>query len=365
MHEEYKPIQFPKDESLHDYIIEWWYFNGHLKDEHGNEYSFMDCLFRVDVKKVKVPFLSKAPMKINYFSHSLLSDIKNKTFCHRITPLSLISDDSFSKSLLNINYINPTIRSGYSNCVIEKTAESSYHIKNEDIDLHMTRTKPPLLIGGKGFIDLHSNTTYYYSLTNLKTEGKIKINNEWIPVTGKSWMDHQWADAEYTKAKNKWDWFSVQLNDDTEIVCFMYDAGEKKKYSADISYPDGTQEHVEEIEIIPQEAKWTSPKSTAVYPLSWKIKIPAKNTELNLTSKIENQEMLFGSINYWEGPLFAEGIFENKKAKGEGFMELVGYPSKYGNAEYIKDEMTETAKWLFSGAKTKTSSLIKKMGKRQ
>ena len=44
-------------------------------------------------------------------------------------------------------------------------------------------------------------------------------------------------------------------------------------------------------------------------------------------------------------------------------MELVGYPSKYGNAEYIKDEMTETAKWLFSGAKTKTSSLIKKMGK--
>jgi len=30
MHKEYKPIKFPEDKSAHNYIVEWWYFNGHL-----------------------------------------------------------------------------------------------------------------------------------------------------------------------------------------------------------------------------------------------------------------------------------------------------------------------------------------------
>src|ERR1035437_6928793 len=102
MHKEYKPIRFPEDESAHDYIVEWWYFNGHLIDKDDNEYSFMDCLFKVDVKKVKIPFLSKVPLKTSYFSHSLLSDLNNKKFTHRIAPFSLISEDSFSKPSLYI-----------------------------------------------------------------------------------------------------------------------------------------------------------------------------------------------------------------------------------------------------------------------
>ena len=114
MHKEYKPIKFPEDESAHDYIVEWWYFNGHLKDALGNGYSFMNCLFRVDVKKVKIPFLSKIPLKISYFSHSLVTDLANKKFYHRITPFSVISDDSFSKPLLYINYLNPEIKNSYS-----------------------------------------------------------------------------------------------------------------------------------------------------------------------------------------------------------------------------------------------------------
>ena len=162
MKEKYKAIKFLEDESFHDYIIEWWYFNGHLKDKDNNEYSFMDCLFRVDVKKVKIPFLSKIPLKTSYFSHSLVTDLSNSKFYHRIAPFSVISDDSFSKPLLYINYINPEIKNGYTNCVIEKTGESTYHLKNEDIDLKLTSIKKLLLEGGKGYLDLHSKTTYYF-----------------------------------------------------------------------------------------------------------------------------------------------------------------------------------------------------------
>ncbi len=356
MHKEYRPIRFPDDESVHNHIIEWWYFNGHLKDERGNEYAFMNCLFRADVKKVKIPFFSKIPLKTIYFSHSLISDIKNKAFYHKISPLSIISDDSFSRPQLYINYINPEIRKSYTNCVIEKIGEDEYHVKNENADLKLVSTKKPLLEGGKGFLDLNSKTTYYYSLTNLKTEGQIKIKNRWINVTGKSWMDHQWANTGYSR--DKWDWFSIQLDDNTEIVCCAYDDGKKKTYFADISYPDGRQEHYQSVEIIPAKIQWKSLKSKAVYPLAWGIRLPAKSIDLNITARIENQEMLFGSINYWEGPLTVCGYFGTKKVKGVGFMELVGYPSQYNAMKYFREETRGIVNWFATGIKNKLSVLV-------
>lgn len=362
MHKKNKPIEFPKDESFHNYIIEWWYFNGSLKDKLGKEYSFMNCLFKVDVKKVKIPFLSNIPLKTSYFSHSLISDLSNKTFRNRISPFSLISADSFSKPLLYINYINPAIEKNYTNCVIEKMDKSTYCVKNEDIDLKMTAKKKFLLEGGKGFLNLNSKTTYYYSLSNLKTEGRIKIKNKWVDVTGKSWMDHQWADARYSK--DKWNWFSVQLDNSIEMVCCEYDDGKTKTYFADISYANNSQEHYKEIEIISLEKNWVSPESKAIYPLAWKIKIPAKNIDIYLKARIKNQEMLFGSINYWEGPLIVSGMFGNKKVNGIGFMELVGYPSKYNNMKYIRDELGKTAKWFILIARSRALAITGRVKKR-
>jgi len=356
MQKGYKPIKFPEDESSHNSIVEWWYFNGHLRDKNGNEYSYMDCLFKVDVKKVKIPFLSKIPLKTSYFSHSLVSDLKNKKFYHRIAPFSVVSDDSFSKPLFYINYFNPEIRNGYTNCVIEKINESKYALKSEDLDLVLTSIKTPLLEGGKGFCELNSKATYYYSLTNLITEGRIKIENKWIEVSGKSWMDHQWADVSYSK--DRWDWFSVQLDDNTEMVCFMYDDGQKKTYLASISYPDGKQEHFEKVKIVPLSNEWVSSKSEASYPLLWQIKIPERDIHLILSAKIENQEMLFGSINYWEGPLLVNGVFGEKNVNGVGFMELVGYPSRYNNAKYIRDEIGKTAGRLILSMKSRTLNFV-------
>jgi predicted secreted hydrolase len=351
MGEKNRPVEFPKDESAHNSIIEWWYFNGNLKDKEEKEYSFMNCLFKIEVKKVKIPFLKNIPFKVSYFSHSLLSDLSKKNYSHRISPFSLISDDSFSKPFLYINYINPAIEKKYTNCVIEKIGEKTYHIKNEDIDLKMISEKNPLLEGGKGFVKLNSKSSYYYSLTNLKTEGRIKIKNKWIDVEGKSWMDHQWADESYSK--DRWDWFSVQLDNNTEMVCCAYDDGAVKNYFADILYADNRQERFENIEIRPLKDNWISAKSKAVYPLSWSIKIPEKNIDINLAAKTRNQEMLFGSINYWEGPVSVEGVFDGKETKGAGFMELVGYPSKYTNVKYIGDEIKRTVKWFMSSLKTK------------
>ncbi len=353
---EYTPIRFPKDESAHNFIVEWWYFNGHVCDKSGNQYSFMDCLFKIDNKKVHVPILSRLPVKTVYFSHSLISDLKAKKFYPRTSPFSIISEDSFTKPLLYINYLNPELKNGYTNCAIEQLNTSTYRVKNERIDLTLVATKQPLLEGGRGFLDLKSSTTYYYSLTNLRTEGRIKIKNKWVEVTGKSWMDHQWSNVGF--AKNGWNWFCAQLENNTELVCCMFDDGKDKTYFADISYPDGRQDHFADVQIKPLGKNWTSPQSKAVYPVAWELEIPAKKLKLTFQARIANQEMLSGFVNYWEGPMAVQALVNGKKIRGQGFMELVGYPSKYNDVHVLEEDIEEDFNRLFKLAKAKTAAIV-------
>ncbi len=352
---EYKKIKFPEDDQAHQNIIEWWYFNGNLKDKKGNKYAYMDCLFKVDVNKVKIPFL-KTPFKTSYFSHSLLSDVKNKKFYPEINPLSIVSADSFTKPLLFINYMHPSTK-GYINYVIENKNKDIYHIKTKDIDLELISTKKPLLEGGKGFIELNPEKTYYYSLTNLKTKGKIKIEGKWIDVEGKSWMDHQWADVSYKKENVKWTWFSIQLKNNTEIVCFEYDNSKIKTYLASISYPNNKQKHFSNVQFRPIGEKWKSQRTGTEYPLSWEIKIPEEDITLNVKTLIENQEVNFGTINYFEGPLSVEGKIGKEKIKGDGFMELVGYPSNYTKIKFLKDEFNNALKKSLNHVKIRKKSI--------
>jgi len=333
-----KPIKFPQDELEHNHSVEWWYWNGHLKDKQGHRYSYMNCLFKADLKKVKFPFLIGAPIKTLFFSHSLVTDIARKIFFPRIDYLSFVSSDSFSKKKLFINYINPISVHGYVNNIMEKTEKGDYLIKNEDLELYLKPVKKPILEGGNGFLNLGNKSTYYYSLPNLKTKGKLKLNNKIIDVSGKSWMDHQWADTEYEK--DQWTWFSIQLDNNTEIVCIEF--GKKNQYKlAHISYPNNKQFHTSKFNIIPLEKVWKSKQTKAEYPLQWKIEIPDKKVSLELKALVRHQEMVFGTINYWEGPLDVQGTIAEKKVSGVSFAELVGYPSELGNIKFIKSSVRQ------------------------
>ncbi len=210
---EFRPIRFPEDGLAHGSIIEWWYFNGHLKDKEGNAYAFMNCLIKSDVKRLGLPFLSKVPFKTHFTAHSVLSDIGLKRSYPLVDYIVLVSMDSFAGPLLNVSYANPVVTMGELNCRIEETERFCYRVRNERMDLRLTSLKEPLLEGGTGFVDLNSKETYYYSLTNLRAEGTIRVGGRAIDVAGKAWMDHQWADASY--CADRWVWFSIQLEGDT------------------------------------------------------------------------------------------------------------------------------------------------------
>ena len=170
-----KPIVLPRDNGPHDFIVEWWYFNGHLYDKQGKEYSFMDCFFKVNLVKVKIPHISPHLMEdifkhgeYIHFAHSVISDILARKSYKEIQNISHISDDSFKKDLLYISYKNTHILGEDLNGMILETSPNNFHLKNKNLDLVLESKKKPLLEGGHGYVGTPVAGSYYYSFTDMK-----------------------------------------------------------------------------------------------------------------------------------------------------------------------------------------------------
>ncbi len=350
---EIKPIKLPEDNGPHDFNVEWWYFNGHLYDKQGKEYSFMDCLFKVNLSEVNIPHFLPHLIEDNikkaeyiHFAHSIISDITENKSYKEIQNISQISDDSFKDKLLYVNYKNIHIFGEDLNGEIVETTPNNFHLKTNNLNLYLESKKKPLFEGGHGYVGTPASGSYYYSFTNLSVKGHININDKLIEVEGKAWMDHQWADAVYKK--DKWTWFSFQLENGTEIMCVEYNTKKESNILIDIIDNEGIQKQYKKALIIPLDKFWKSKKTKAKYPISWKIEIPEANIIIETNSLIKDQEMIFGQINYWEGPMEVVASIDNKKIKGKGFMELVGYPSDYN---YILLEGEELEKNIFKKIK--------------
>ena len=329
-----KQISFPNDHQAHDSVIEWWYFNGHLADDDGNRYGYMDCFFKADIEKVGIPHLKGLPLqkifgreRYVYFAHSILSDIRYDKNWKEVQNISIVSNDSFQGDRLFIDYTDPIMLSGFVNNEIDEVGVDAFHLKTATLDLTLKSKKPALLEGGKGYISASDMSSYYYSLTDMETTGSITIDGKKINVKGKSWMDHQWADVSYKQ--DKWTWFSIMLEDGTDIMCCEYDDGVKKDYLASVITSSYKTFHYKKLGLVPGSDIWKSKTTKAEYPMSWDIIVPEHDAKLHVKSLVTDQEMVFMAINYWEGPIEVSGTIGGKAVKGVGFMELVGYPSDY------------------------------------
>ncbi|MDD5568899.1 MAG: lipocalin-like domain-containing protein [Candidatus Pacebacteria bacterium] len=331
--EKYKPVAFPRDEQKHDHIIEWWYFNGNLRDKRGRLFSYMDCFFAAKPDKVDIQFL-KIPLKQIFFSHYFLSDNK-KMSLKKVNPLCFLDDNSFAKPLLWINYDN--------SCLIQETKPFEYRIANEFIDLELKSEKVPLLLNKNGFLDFKVKTTYYYSLTRLKTKGMIKVNKKWIEVEGQSWMDHQWSQTPATD-DDIWVWFSIQLDNNAEIVCFVY--GDKiKTFHASLLDAQGRIETTDKVVFAETGVNYKSPDTGQVYKLGYKIEIPKFKAKLTVAPLKKEQEMIFGNINYWEGGVKIKGELKGKKVEGLGFGEITAKIKSKKLASSVWKKITSKSIW--------------------
>src|SRR5205823_1789750 len=86
-------------------------------------------------------------------------------------------------------------------------------------ELGLSAAKPPALHDGIGYISFGPvGDSYYYSRTRLAVAGTLYVDGTPRAVQGQAWMDHQWGDF---LVVGGWDWYSLQLDDDTELMLFL------------------------------------------------------------------------------------------------------------------------------------------------
>ena len=200
-----------------------------------------------------------------------------------------------------------------------------------DLDLTLSASKEPILHGDAGYSRKGAdpgNASYYYSYTRLRSEGDLRVGDEQKSIEGWSWMDHEWSTSALGEGQVGWDWFSIQLDNDWELMAFQLrdaDGTIDPFSSGTLIGPDGETIHLgaNDFEIEVQDV-WRSPEDGAQYPGGWRLRVPSAELTLELKPLVEDQEMLL-STRYWEGAVEARGEQEGNPVAGFGYVELTGY----------------------------------------
>ena len=307
------PVTFPRDDGLHDVNVEWWYFTGHLFTEAGDRYGFEYVIFRARNGNLE-----------GYVSHFAIADNPRQQFHYdqRIRGAAGVAGDA---ALLDLSLNGWTMRGGGGQFAL--AADMPGYAMRLDVEA----TKPATLHDGDGYIDYGNGTaSYYYSWTRMAVTGALDLGQGPMQVSGEAWMDHQWGDFE-TYQEGGWDWFSVQLDDGTDVMLYLIrDAdGTTLRVDGSIVSPDGGLSVLSEGDfVISADGEWTSPETGTTYPSGWSITVPDHELAMNVAPSLPDQELdtrPTTGVIYWEGEAVVAATHRGRPVAGYGYVELTGY----------------------------------------
>jgi predicted secreted hydrolase len=177
--------------------------------------------------------------------------------------------------------------------------------------------------------------SYYYSLTRMQAQGELTIDGKKEKVQGLSWMDHEFGSNQLRDDQVGWDWFSIQLDNQTELMLYLIrrkDGTVDPYSSGTLVNTNGTTKHLAlkdfRIEVLD---RWKSPKSGANYPMRWKVAIPSEGIDLEILPAFPDQELITNRstrVTYWEGAVEIRASLKSKPVAGRGYVEMTGYAGK-------------------------------------
>ncbi len=328
-------VNLPSDAAPHSNDVEWWYYTGHLSDG-VRKFGFEVTIFQADL----------GDEQMGYMCHVAVLDKNEKKHYH--TDSIRVYPQIWESNPTDIKVDNCRFKLGgdgadYVYGAIPAGAEKGGAQGEWLVEINVTPKKKAVYHGGNGIISMSGggNESYYYSYTRLTASGKVKTPEGEFAVEGQAWMDHQWGDFTINTFKG-WDWWSVQLDNDYEIMLFQFrDWNNKLVYqSGTLVTPDENQILLLQTDYTIQSLRsWKSPNTDGTYPLDWNITInaAAKNAAgaassrfgdkltLSVAVETDDQEMPNMVQNYWEGEVIVAGTLNDEAVKGIGYVELTGY----------------------------------------
>jgi predicted secreted hydrolase len=210
------------------------------------------------------------------------------------------------------------------------------------VDLQLLPAKAAVLHGDAGISRKGpepENFSHYYSFTRLRAEGSLESRGRRFAVNGNAWMDHEYSNSYLPAGHAGWDWFGLQLSDNTELMLFRMrrSDGTAGAHSAGTFVDErGVARRLAAVdfELLPAAgSEWQSPHSRARYPLKWRIRVPALQLELETEAAVDDQELNTAkttAVTYWEGAVRARGRRQGAAITAEGYLEMTGYAGTGG-----------------------------------
>lgn len=328
-------FSFPADHASHDeFKTEWWYYTGHLKSKEGRQFGYELTFFRSGQNGPK--YIKTGPWAVNnlYLAHFAVSDLQSAKFffAEKLNRKGLGSADARSDTYAVHNEDwSAQLRDGRH---FIKAKSGAY-----SLELELKPIKAPAVHGKDGAsqkASCYGCASHYYSLTRLVTKGRLRVGQDTFPVEGTSWMDHEFGSNQLTDAQVGWDWFSIQLDNQREIMLYVMRLKDgtidPNSAGSIIAESSGVRHLAKKDFQIEVKDFWVSPLTKARYPSGWKIKIPAESLELKVQPLLKNQELTTGGstgVNYWEGACSVEGQEKGRPVRGSAYVELTGYAGAF------------------------------------
>jgi predicted secreted hydrolase len=332
-------LEFPADSGPHlDYQTEWWYYTGNLIADSGQRFGYQLTFFRRALASPALRTERESAWAADqvYMAHFALTDVAGRNYqaTERFArgAADLAGAQAAPYRVWLEDWAVEEIEPGVTR--MRARTESRDPVRPQEglaLDLVLVDGKGPILQGDGGYSakgPQPGNASYYYSLTRLETSGTVQVGETVYPVSGLSWMDHEWSTSALAADQVGWDWFSIQMDDGSDLMVFQLrkeDGSIDPFSSGTFVAPDGSTRHLgrDEFEIRVEDT-WRSPHTGAAYPARWTVVVPAVGLVLEIEPYLADQELAL-SYAYWEGAVRVEGERAGQAVRGSGYIEMTGY----------------------------------------
>jgi predicted secreted hydrolase len=331
-----RPFTFPDDHGPHpEFRTEWWYFTGNLDGAGGRRFGYQLTIFRNATAPVTPESPSAWATNQVYMAHFAVTDGATPRF-HAF--------ERFARGAVGLAgaQIQPfrvwhedwEIRAAHITGPGDPTGLFPLRLQARQdgiaIELDVMAGKPIVLQGDAGYSrkgPQPGDASHYYSFTRLPTTGRVTIDGLTLDVTGLSWLDREWSTSALGEDQEGWDWFALQLDDNTELMLYMLRLrdGTPDVFSRGVFvHGNGDATHFPAADLTLEVTRhWPSPRG-GHYPAGWRLTVPGLDLLLEIAPIMADQEH-DAYVRYWEGAVDVRGRRAGRPVEGRGYVELTGY----------------------------------------
>lgn len=335
-------LVFPRDHGAHpEFRTEWWYVTGNLDSAAGRRFGVQLVFFRQALAPPapdEPPRAASLAAREVVLAHAAVTDVDGGRFfaeerlARAAAGLAAVTADvgperPFAVACADWSATAERGGDGFLPLALAAAGEQFAFA------LRLTAGKPVVLQGERGLSqksDEPGNASCYYSMTRLPIAGRIVVGGQTHQVRGEAWLDREWSTSALGPEQVGWDWFSLQLDDGTEVMWYRLrrrDGSVDRWSRGCLVGQDGAVVPLDGgmVEAVP-DGEWRSADGAAAYPARWRLRSSAPEApfDLDVEPMLPDQELRL-LVRYWEGAVAVRGTRQGRPVRGRGYLEMTGY----------------------------------------